>query len=220
MTNKLSLATALLMLSSTSFAAQQGSHELTEEKQGYYFADSIGGYIDELVRRDISEMNAQALKEQAEKALELAMQQNSELSEMYAKAIVDSEERADMIRKLRLELEEQLKNGLVTQRYFFATGEHKLNNLQHSEIEAVLQSLSEIDDITIKLIGRADPRGNKQYNHNLVEKRLDSVHDLALKAGIDEASLERVNLGEVGEIQEQKDNYFFQRYLTLEISQK
>lgn len=222
MTKKLatSIAIALSAITCTAHATSTPKAPQSKVQQEYVIADSIANYVDQLVRRNINENTNEQLKLEAEHALAIANQTNQELSEMYASAMVDSEERARVIEKLRAKIEKQLKNGLVTQRYFFATGEHKLNELQTKELAVALQSIAQLDDVNLKLIGRADPRGNKAYNHQLVEKRINTVHQMAILAGINEGQLFKENLGEVGGVQTNNDDYFFQRYLTIEVSKK
>ncbi len=180
----------------------------TEERE-YIAVDSIAEYIHSRVVHTLASVDSEEN--------EYLTNENQRLSELYQELLRKSKTKDLLIADLRGELDAQLSLGAVTQRYYFATDSRTLRGEQLEEVTAILEAVAQIDGVELVVTGRADPRGDEKYNVRLAQERIDYVLDLAKGLGVNEKAIYEVNLGEVGGVQDDSEEYFFQRYLTLEL---
>ncbi len=122
--------------------------------------------------------------------------------------------------ELRERLEKRLEVGKITQNYFYKTGDFEIYGEQMTIIADSLRSLSNNKSVKLHIIGRADPRGNKEFNEALAQKRIEFVRGVATENGFDDERVSYINMGEVGSEHSDKEMYFFQRHLTVIIELK
>ena len=122
--------------------------------------------------------------------------------------------------ELKERLEKRLEVGKITQNYFYKTGDFEIYGEQMTIIADSLRSLSNNKNVKLHIIGRADPRGNKEFNEALAQKRIEFVREIATENGFDDERVSYINMGEVGSEHSDKEMYFFQRHLTVIIELK
>ena len=87
---------------------------------------------------------------------------------------------------LVVELEKIAKGqSLVLKNIYFDTDSYELDKRSLSEINNVVQLLTDNPEIQIEIAGHTDNIGNKSYNQVLSEKRAISVYEKLIEAGID-----------------------------------
>lgn len=206
------LASAISLLSFTCVASQEGESVANIEKgnpkstQEYHAYNAVGFYI-------LSKLDE---KIRLEHDLQEAYKRISSIEAKYFDLVSDINlSKGDELSK---DLQEKLSLGVLRQNYFYETNKYILSEESLITLTKVLDALSEDKGVKIAITGRADPRGDEQYNKALAAKRISYVKELALKAGFEESQIVSNNLGEVGAAQNNTEKYFFQRYLTVEIS--
>ncbi len=102
-------------------------------------------------------------------------------------------------RKLTLELGDELDDCGYTQAEF-DFDEAKVQMKDRGELQALAVCLNSPDyqHLDLKLVGRADPRGSKQYNKKLGLKRAKAVKRALVGYGVDPARIAVTTRGEAG----------------------
>lgn len=208
------ICVATLSLCSTSI-----SSDLSADNDGdssRYLVDSMAEYVYQRVKAEGFEIQQKGKVDvdDIKAGFEVERQR---LSLLYADVLSENQGKDMLITELKAEIGKLLDLGKVTQRYYFATAEKQLNGVQLAEAKAILSSVATMDDVQITISGRADPRGDAGFNKKLAQSRIDFVYDLAVSLGVDAGSIKTLNYGEVGELQSNAENYFFQRYLSIDI---
>ncbi len=120
--------------------------------------------------------------------------------------------------ELLSEIENKLMFGSYEFNIYYLTADSKPIKEQAELIERIFKSLSNYKtDISVEIIGRADPRGGYEYNADLAEKRALTIKDIALKAGIDEKMIQHSSFVSKGEVQDNRELHFFDRNTTVTI---
>lgn len=206
----LASATSLLSFACAATEANENTLLTVEPtppvEQEYHAYNSVGFYI-------LSKLDEKIRLEQD------LQEANSKISNLEAKYFdLASDINLSKNNNLEKDLHEKLSLGNLRQNYFYETNKHVLDDESLKTLTKVFKVLSNDKDVKLDITGRADPRGNTEYNHALAAKRIGFVKALALKSGFDENQISINNLGEFGEPQKNTEKYFFQRYLTVEIS--
>lgn len=179
--------------------------------------NALGAYVVTRLQNELSKMTKE--RELQEKVLILS-NKNADLNAIYARASEEIQERDSELESLKKELERQLSLGSIHQNYYYKTGESAIFNDQLEKLTESLSILGENPNVIIEIIGRADPRGNAEFNKKLAQKRIDFVKDIAVENGFSPERVVTKNMGEVGGKHSDKEMYFFQRYLSVEIKLK
>ncbi|WP_153306403.1 OmpA family protein [Desulfogranum japonicum] len=79
---------------------------------------------------------------------------------------------------------------------YFAFDDSNITGDQVQRIEGNAAFLSESADVTIRIEGNCDPRGTKEYNLALGERRAQSAKAYLINLGIDSERLSTVSWGE------------------------
>lgn len=204
------------MLSLCGVSVSSDLSGVNSESPSHYLVDSMAEYV--YLRVQAEGLQIQQKRQPTVEDIKAGFEmERQRLSLLYADVLSENQGKDMMITELKKEIGKLLDLGKVTQRYYFATAEKELGGVQLEEAKAILSSVASMDDVQITISGRADPRGNAEFNKKLAQSRIDFVYDLAVSLGVDEGSIKTLNYGEVGEWQENAENYFFQRYLSIDI---
>ncbi|WP_144393585.1 OmpA family protein [Pleionea sediminis] len=87
----------------------------------------------------------------------------------------------------------------------FSTKETGLDDTDRSRIEQLASFLVRYPQLTIKLDGFADPRGNQEENQKLSEQRIESVKSLLMEQGINEERIISAAHGEKSSVAPEGD---------------
>ncbi|ELP5898414.1 OmpA family protein [Vibrio vulnificus] len=89
---------------------------------------------------------------------------------------------------------------------------------QHEESELlrkVFKSISGLKDVKIEITGRADPRGNREYNINLAKERANVIWNIAKESGINEEQIFVNSYVSDVQIKRNRELHFFDRNTTV-----
>ncbi len=101
----------------------------------------------------------------------------------------------------------------------YPTGDSELSADASARIARLAELLTRLPDLTVRLDGYADPRGDAVYNEGLSRSRAESVRDALIAAGV---SAERITLqahGEAGSVSTEGDldAYAFERKVRVRL---
>lgn len=116
----------------------------------------------------------------------------------------------------RPELVNLLQAGIAMD-LLFRTDEHVLTDTTGSSLNQLAQTIASMPDIHIRLDGFADERGDSDYNLQLSEKRVQSIRDLLVAAGIDGSRIQTTAHGESKAIDESIDSLAFERRVSVKL---
>lgn len=117
----------------------------------------------------------------------------------------------------------KLNNYLLTntlkQKVYFRTAEFNLSQREEDYLSIIIKNIKEHDNLNIKLVGYADPRGDSQYNLNLSKKRVNTVSNLIQELGVPKENIEEYSKGERGSKENKNyEDFFFDRMVEIYIS--
>ncbi|MBT8132622.1 MAG: OmpA family protein [Gammaproteobacteria bacterium] len=78
----------------------------------------------------------------------------------------------------------------------YKTGNSELDQSATERVNRLARLLNQMPDMTVRLDGYADPRGDDEYNHGLSLQRAETVRDILVSAGVD---LQRIAVHAHGE---------------------
>ncbi len=122
----------------------------------------------------------------------------------------------DARRVSRPELVSLLQAGIAMD-LLFRTDEHVLTDTTGNRLIDLAQTLAAMPDIHIRLDGFADERGASDYNLELSKKRVESVRELLVAAGIDHGRIQTTAHGESQAIDESIDSLAFERRVSVRL---
>jgi OOP family OmpA-OmpF porin len=97
---------------------------------------------------------------------------------------------------INIELEPAIKGSVsVLKNIFFDIDKFDLKDKSITELEKIVQFLSENPQIRVEISGHTDNTGNSQYNQQLSEKRAKSVYSYLIEKGIQPQRLSSKGLG-------------------------
>ena len=123
-------------------------------------------------------------------------------------------ELADLEGAARPELLSLLQAGIAMD-LLFRTDEHVLTGETDSRLSSMAATLASMPDVSIRLDGFADERGDEDYNRALSRKRAEYVRDLLVSHGV---STDRIKVNANGEsVASEKtvDSYALERKVSL-----
>lgn len=119
--------------------------------------------------------------------------------------------------ELRQLIEGKLLLGAFEHELYYVTADHKLTDDQEALVERIFGVLAEKEGLKIEITGRADPRGNRQYNEKLARSRADEVVGIAKRFGIkDEQISVKSSVTDV-KIRKNREMHFFDRNTSLKV---
>lgn len=116
----------------------------------------------------------------------------------------------------RPELVNLLQAGIAMD-LLFRTDEHVLTDTTGSRLNELAKTVAGMPDIHIRLDGFADERGDSDYNLELSEKRVQSVRELLVAAGIEDGRIQTTAHGESQAIDESIDSLAFERRVSVKL---
>jgi outer membrane protein OmpA-like peptidoglycan-associated protein len=105
-------------------------------------------------------------------------------------------------RYIRISIDEDLSKSCGLMRTYFAFDSDKLSPLDQATLRNVAACLErpELKGMRLSIVGRADSRGNAEYNVDLGLRRAESVKELLIGAGIAEGRIGIASPGETGAV--------------------
>lgn len=128
---------------------------------------------------------------------------------------------SDLLAKME-NFKEKINKYLLTntlkQKSYFRTGESQLPEREVDYLTTIINSIDNIGELKIKLIGYADPRGDETYNYNLSKSRVKNTTRLLTQLGVNEENIEEYYKGERGkEKGRNTEDFFFDRLVEIYI---
>jgi outer membrane protein OmpA-like peptidoglycan-associated protein len=120
----------------------------------------------------------------------------------------------EMRAEARPELLSLLQAGIEMD-LLFRTDEHVLSGTTDERLKAMAVTLSSLPDVSIRLDGFADERGDAGYNQNLSRMRADHVRDVLVSSGIPSARIKVNANGESPAADKSVDSYALERRVSL-----
>jgi outer membrane protein OmpA-like peptidoglycan-associated protein len=97
----------------------------------------------------------------------------------------------------------------------FRTDEHVLSSTTGSRLQQLAASLATMPDVTVRLDGFADERGNAEYNQKLSVRRAEHVMHVLLANGVPAARISVKAHGESPAADDNVDSFAFERKVSL-----
>lgn len=97
----------------------------------------------------------------------------------------------------------------------FRTDEHVLTGTTDERLKAMAATLSSMSDVSIRLDGFADERGDAEYNQNLSKLRAEHVRDVLVSSGIPATRIKVNANGESPAADSSVDSYALERRVSL-----
>ena len=116
----------------------------------------------------------------------------------------------------RPELINLLQAGIAMD-LLFRTDEYVLTDTTGNRLNELARTVAAMPDIHVRLDGFADERGDSDYNLALSEKRVQSVRELLVGAGIDDSRIQTTAHGESPAIDESIDSLAFERKVSVKL---
>lgn len=116
----------------------------------------------------------------------------------------------------RPELVSLLQAGIAMD-LLFRTDEHVLTDTTGNRLGELARTVASMPDIHIRLDGFADERGDSDYNLELSNKRVQSVRELLVAAGIDDSRIQTTAHGESKAMDESIDSLAFERRVSVKL---
>lgn len=99
----------------------------------------------------------------------------------------------------------------------FRTDEHVLIDTTGSRLEELAKTVAAMPEVRVRLDGYADERGDSKYNQELSERRVQSVRNLLVAAGIEDHRISATAHGESPASDASADSLAFERRVSVEL---
>lgn len=143
----------------------------------------------------------------------------NELSIRLAEKLSKSE--TEKLESFKKTINDKLEASQLEQVIYFKTADNKLNNRTHNYFSNVVLSLNNYKNLNYTLIGHADIRGDKEYNLNLAQERINEIKALLINLNISEDNIFEINRGvEESKVRENVEDYFYDRKVQIIINKK
>lgn len=116
----------------------------------------------------------------------------------------------------RPELVSLLQAGIAMD-LLFRTDEHVLTDTTGGRLDELARTIAGMPDIHIQLDGFADERGASEYNLALSEKRVETVRNLLLAAGVDDSRIRTTAHGETPAQDDSIDSLALERRVSIRL---
>jgi len=224
-------STLLLSLSTQAVASsdeQQTKNELIGFGTGTLIGAAIAGPVGAAVAgifgivladdvNDRAKYNAQS-KDLAFKQQELlALEQKYQELQLLAKR----QQRQASLQQVSFNTQQPTANLMIPSSIQFKTASHKVEDLYHTQLNALAKQLKTNTGLRINLSGYADRRGDEKYNAALSQQRAISVKQYLLQQGVSPKQISTRAYGEKQPSNQQQnfENDFFDRRVLLKIEQ-
>lgn len=175
---------------------------------GGHYADNVqqAGQIPEL------KSSLAATSDELEQARTRVARLNRSLFDTRAELAQLGEEMSGLL------LERAAVEGLQME-VLYPTGQSKLSDNASARLRRLAELLNRLPDMTVRLDGYADPRGDASYNEDLSRHRAEAVRDALVAAGV---AAERIALHAHGEgtsvsVEGDLDAYAFERMVRVRL---
>ena len=108
-----------------------------------------------------------------------------------------------------------LLNAGIEMDLLFRTAEDGLTGDIGSRLEALASALVPMESVRVRLDGFADERGDAAYNQALSQRRVESVRNALVAAGVDAGRIEIHAHGETDSADDSIDSYALERKVSL-----
>lgn len=166
--------------------------------------------------------NADKLKVEAERQINLLVieaqrdrQIEIDTNILENKRLLDARES-----ELKSIIQNKLLLGSFEINLYYLTAEFKPQQDDFELISRILKSVTELPDVNVDIIGRADPRGNLKYNERLAKQRAEYIGDIAKEVGINDERVKINSYVSNGEVHKNRELHFFDRNTTVTIYKK
>ena len=106
-------------------------------------------------------------------------------------------------------------NGDFEYNVYYITAHSEPQNEESELLKKVFKSISDLNDIKVEITGRADPRGNREYNNNLARERADVIREIAKESGLKEEQISVSSYVSDVKIKRNRELHFFDRNTTI-----
>ncbi|HHJ3079579.1 TPA: OmpA family protein [Vibrio parahaemolyticus] len=117
--------------------------------------------------------------------------------------------------ELREIMENKLLIGDFEYNVYYITAHSEPQNEESELLKKVFKSISDLNDIKVEITGRADPRGNREYNNNLARERADVIREIAKESGLKEEQISVSSYVSDVKIKRNRELHFFDRNTTI-----
>ncbi|KPM98629.1 OmpA family protein [Vibrio alginolyticus] len=197
----------LLVIAAMSASAIAGANELNAGNESVKFHGHNLPTI--ILAKELNDQFHQFRKEKKAK---------SEIGSLSAK-LLEAEAQLNKKNRLMAELNSQIQSGDWTYETFYVTGDDVVNSAQ-KEVLVALFGIAIDKNLYLKVSGRADPRGDYDYNLELAKKRAENVAKIAKNAGISNEMIKTSYSVTQTEIKNNRELHFFDRNTSITFSSK
>ncbi|ELP6119175.1 TPA: hypothetical protein I7730_14500 [Vibrio vulnificus] len=139
--------------------------------------------------------------------------------ELLNAKLVETESQLSKKNQMVAELTSKIQSGDWTYETYYITGDNTVNDSQ-KEVLAALFNIALEKNLLLKIEGRADPRGDYDYNLELAKSRAENVEKIAKDVGISDEMITISYSVTETEIQKNRELHFFDRNTSITFSSK
>ncbi|MEH0791363.1 OmpA family protein [Vibrio parahaemolyticus] len=221
----------LLQLPESSATTRKKLEDLTSQafilSEGYLWAEDILEKAEKSIYKQELKVEAEDLKarliqsrairtdvEGAISALQIELSKTQSLEQKR-----QTEEAKKLLAAKDDELREIMENKLLIGDFeynvYYITAHSEPQNEESELLKKVFKSISDLNDIKVEITGRADPRGNREYNNNLARERADVIREIAKASGLKEEQISVSSYVSDVKIKRNRELHFFDRNTTI-----
>ncbi len=196
--------------------------QIPEEQQVKYRSNYIKGTVKD--KKTAKELNAKIELFDINKNKIISLVHSDSLSGAYVMVLTQGSEYALYVSKrgylfqslnfnyssiidfeplvINIELDPALKGSVsVLKNIFFDVDKYDLKEKSFTELEKIVQFLTENPQIRVEIAGHTDNTGSQDYNQQLSDKRAKSVYSYIMSKGIDPVRLSWKGYGSINPVQ-------------------
>ncbi|PSV01061.1 OmpA family protein [Photobacterium kishitanii] len=198
--------------------AQKTDAPTTEVKQDEFnISDELNGISRNISNTLDENKNLEKKLKESAKDLENLEKSSQDSQIIDIKALNTLNEKT---RELAKKLQQNLITGEFVEQFYYITGNSSLNKSQEEYAGKIFELASKYKNIEVSIVGRADPRGNRDYNEKLAKSRGINIKELAIANGISEGSISMTSYVSSNKIEANREMHFFDRNSTVTIRRK
>lgn len=120
------------------------------------------------------------------------------------------------MKNFKEKINKYLMANTLKQKIYFKTGQYSIIERERDYLKTIVKSINEVENLKVKLVGYADPRGDEKYNYELSKNRTKSVSSLLKSLGVEDKNIEEYYKGERGTTDgRNNEDFFFDRLVEV-----
>lgn len=221
----------LIQLPESSATTRKKLEDLTSQafilSEGYLWAEDVLEKSEESMYKEQLNIEMEALKARLIQSrairtdvegvistlqIELSKTQNLEQKRQTEEAKKLLAAKDDELREI---MENKLLFGDFEYNVYYITAQSKPQNEESELLKKVFKSISDLKDVKVEITGRADPRGDREYNNNLARERANVIRKIGKESGLKDEQISVSSYVSDVKIKRNRELHFFDRNTTI-----